>query len=152
MGDFNAVPGLTNSRGTIGTAANLIRPQKRMLSSMTPTIVAKDGKPFLIIGSPGGRTIINTVLQVVLNMVDHGMNVGQAVEAGRMHHQWLPDVISLERWSVSKDTQRLLESMGHQLRFRGGQGSAMGIHYNADTKLISGFADSRSSDGGAAGY
>ena len=91
MGDFNPIPGRTDSRGMIGTPPNLVEPGKRMLSSMTPTIVAKDGKPVLLIGSPGGRTIINTVLQVILNVVDHGMDVAQAVEAGRIHHQWLPD-------------------------------------------------------------
>ena len=90
MGDFNPIPGRTTSTGLIGSPPNLVAPQKRMLSSMTPTIVAKDGKPVLIIGTPGGRTIINTVLQVVLNVIDHGMSVAEAIEAGRIHHQWLP--------------------------------------------------------------
>ena len=94
MGDFNPIPGNTNSAGLIGTQPNVVAPGKRMLSSMTPTIVAKDGKPVLIIGSPGGRTIINTVLQVVLNILDHNMNIGEAIEAPRIHHQWLPDTTS----------------------------------------------------------
>src|SRR5690606_10144659 len=91
LGDFNAAPGLTDERGLIGTPANLARPGKRPLSSMTPTIVARDGELFMVTGSPGGRTIINTVLQTIVNVVDHGMNAQTAVDAGRIHHQWLPD-------------------------------------------------------------
>ncbi len=152
MGDFNAIPGLTNSRGRIGTEPNTIAPGKRMLSSMTPTIVARDGKPVLAIGSPGGRTIINTVLQVILNVIDHGMNVAQAIEAGRIHHQWLPDITSFEKWAISPDTQKLYENMGHRVRFRSIQGRAMGIFIDHESGIISGAADSRSPDGGAAGY
>ena len=87
MGDFNAGPGLTDSTGLIGTPANLAEPGKRMLSSMTPTIVAKDGKPFMAIGSPGGRTIINTVLQVILNVLDYGMTMQPAITAPRVHSE-----------------------------------------------------------------
>lgn len=152
MGDFNPVPGVTNRRGQIGTKPNLVEPEKRMLSSMTPTIVAKDGKPVIVIGSPGGRTIINTVLQVILNVVDHDMNIAQAIEAGRIHHQWLPDVTSFEQGSISPDTQRLYEMMGHSIRFRGGQGSAMGIFIDHVNGLIYGAADSRAFDGKAVGY
>lgn len=123
-----------------------------MLSSMTPTIVAKDGKPVLAIGSPGGRTIINTVLQVVLNTIDHNMNIGQAIEAGRIHHQWLPDRTSFERFAISPDTQKLYEMMGHQVYFRGGQGSAMGIYIDWEENLLYGAADSRAFDGKAVGY
>jgi gamma-glutamyltranspeptidase/glutathione hydrolase len=86
MGDFNAMPGVTNARGAIGTAPNLVAPQKRMLSSMTPTIVAKDGKPVFTAGSPGGKTIINTTMQLILNVIDHEMNIAESVEAGRIHH------------------------------------------------------------------
>ena len=152
MGDFNPVAGRTDSIGYIGTKPNLVAPQKRMLSSMTPTIVAKDGKPILIIGSPGGKTIINTTLQVILNVIDHGMNIGQAVEAGRLHHQWFPDKVSLESLAFSPDTQRLLENMGHSLRFRGSQGRAMGILLDQKTGIRYGAADSRSPDGRAIGY
>lgn len=152
MGDFNPIPGRTTRTGLIGTSPNLVAPQKNMLSSMTPTIVAKDGKPVLAIGSPGGRTIINTVLQVVLNTIDHGMNIGQAVEAGRIHHQWLPDRTSFERFAFSPDTQKLYEMMGHQVYFRGGQGSAMGIFIDREEGLLYGAADSRAFDGGAVGY
>lgn len=152
MGDFNPIPGRTTRRGLIGTSPNLVAPGKNMLSSMTPTIIAHSGKPRLIIGSPGGRTIINTVLQVVLNVIDHGMNIGQAVEAGRIHHQWLPDRTSFERYSISPDTKRLYEMMGHKVYFRGGQGSAMGIYVDPETGLLYGAADSRAFDGKASGY
>ena len=104
-----------------------------------------------MIGSPGGRTIINTVLQVVLNVIDHGMNIGQAVEAGRIHHQWLPDVTSFEEFSISPDTRRLYEMMGHRVRFRSEQGSAMGIFIDQEKGLIYGAADSRDFDGRAVG-
>ena len=152
MGDFNAIPGLTDDKGRIGTKPNLIAPEKRMLSSMSPTIVTRDGKPLLVIGSPGGRTIINTVLQVILNYIDHGMNIAEAIEAGRFHHQWLPDVIYIEKNAISKDTEKILKALGHKIEYRGYQGSAMGIHYDSGKKPISGAADSRSYDGAAAGY
>ncbi len=152
MGDFNPVPGLTNSAGLIGTPPNLIASQKRMLSSMTPTIVAKNGKPVLIIGSPGGRTIINTVLQVVLNVIDFNMNIGQAIEAPRIHHQWLPDITTFEQWGISPDTKCLYEMMGHKVIQQSSQGSAMGIFVNRNNGLLYGAADSRSFDGRAAGY
>jgi len=96
MGDFNGRPGLTDESGLIGTAPNLARPGQRMLSSMSPTILARDGELVAVIGSPGGRTIINTVLNLVLNLVDHGMSLPEAVEAPRSHHQWLPDVLRVE--------------------------------------------------------
>jgi gamma-glutamyltranspeptidase/glutathione hydrolase len=152
MGDFNPIPGRTDTTGLIGTAPNLVAPGKRMLSSMTPTIVARDGKPVLVIGSPGGRTIINTVLQVVLNVVDQGMNVAQAVEAGRIHHQWLPDVVRFERWAISPDTRRLFEMMGHRVEIVGSQGQAMGIFIDRERELLYGVADSRAFDGRVVGY
>jgi gamma-glutamyltranspeptidase/glutathione hydrolase len=152
MGDFNPIPGKTTRIGLIGTPPNVVAPKKNMLSSMTPTIVAKDGKPVLAIGSPGGRTIINTVLQVVLNTIDHDMNIGQAIEAGRIHHQWLPDRTSFERFAISPDTQKLYEMMGHQVYFRGGQGSAMGIYIDWEENVLYGAADSRAFDGKAVGY
>lgn len=150
MGDFNAVPGRTDTRGMIGTPPNLVAPEKRMLSSMSPTIVAKDGEPYLVVGSPGGRTIINTVLQVILNVVDHGMNIAEAVEAPRIHHQWFPDVTSFERLGISPDTKRLYEEMGHAVRLRGTQGRAHCIELLGN--LIYAVADSRSYEGGAAGH
>jgi gamma-glutamyltranspeptidase/glutathione hydrolase len=152
MGDFNAIPGRTDSTGTIGTRPNLVQPGKRPISSMTPTIVAKDGKPVLVIGSPGGRTIINTVLQVILNVVDHGMNIAQAIEAPRMHHQWLPNVTRMERIGFSPDTRRLYEAMGHRTSFVGSQGHAMGIFIDHERGLLFGGADSRAFDARAVGW
>jgi len=119
----------------------------------TSTIVAKAGKPVLVVGTPGGRRIINTVLQVILNIVDHGMNVGQAVEAGRMHHQWLPDVATFEPWALSPDTRKVYEAMGHTLRVRDHTwGSVMAIAVNYETGLLAGAADSRAPDAGAEGH
>ena len=152
MGDFNAVPGVTNSRGLIGTAANLVAPEKRMLSSMTPTIVAKDGRPVFTAGSPGGKTIINTTLQLILNVVDHDMNIAESVEAGRIHHQWLPDVTSMETGSLSLDTIELYEARGHRFRERAAQGAAMAVFYDRVNKLFEGASDSRRGDGAAVGY
>ncbi len=152
MGDFNAVPGRTDTTGYIGTPPNLVAPEKHMLSSMTPTILAKDGKPVLVVGSPGGKTIINTVLQVVLNFIDHKMNVAEAIEAGRIHHQWLPDVTSFERLGFSPDSQRLYEMYGHRIRYRSTQGRAMGIAIDWENGILYGAADSRSYDGRAVGY
>jgi gamma-glutamyltranspeptidase/glutathione hydrolase len=114
MGDFNKKPGETNLTGDIGTPANLIDPGKRMLSSMTPTLVVKDGKVVLVTGSPGGRTIINTVLTVVLGVTEYGLTGREAVDLARMHHQWLPDRISLET-GVSDATIAKLRAMGHTI-------------------------------------
>lgn len=152
MGDFNAIPGRTDEAGRIGTPPNLIEPEKRMLSSMTPTILAKDGKPYLVIGSPGGRTIINTVLQVVLNVVDHGMNVAEAVEEPRMHHQWLPNETRFEEDRFSPDTLRLYRLLGHETAFRSSQGRANGILIDPETTLRYGAADSRGFNAKAIGY
>jgi len=152
MGDFNPHPGVTSPDGLIGTAPNLVAPGKRMLSSMTPTIVVKEDKPFLIIGSPGGKTIINTVLQVMLNVIDHQMNIAEAINAKRFHHQWLPDTLRHERFCISPDTKEILTRMGYALREVSYQGSVMGILYNASRKEITGHADPRAPDGGVAGY
>ena len=152
MGDFNAVPGVTNTRGLIGTAPNLVAPEKRMLSSMTPTIVAQDGKPVFAVGSPGGKTIINTTLQLILNVIDHGFNIAESVEAGRIHHQWLPDVTSMETHSLSPDTIRLYEAKGHRFMERGAQGAAMAVFHDRENSLFLGSSDSRSGDGAVVGY
>ena len=153
MGDFNPKPGYTDRSGNIGTAPNLVAPGKRMLSSMTPTIMARDGQPVLAIGSPGGRTIINTVLQVILNMVDHGMDVAEAVEAPRFHHQWLPDKARFESGYFSTDTMERYQAYGHALgRESGSQGRAMGIWVDHQRGLLYGAADSRSYMGRAVGY
>jgi gamma-glutamyltranspeptidase/glutathione hydrolase len=152
MGDFNAMPGVTNARGAIGTAPNLVAPEKRMLSSMTPTIVAKDGKPFFTAGSPGGKTIINTTMQLILNVIDHDMNIAESVEAGRIHHQWLPDVTSIEERAVSADSLRLYEALGHPVRVRGAQGAAMAVYHDREAGLLLGASDSRRGDGAAVGW
>ncbi|MEX1231455.1 MAG: gamma-glutamyltransferase [Planctomycetaceae bacterium] len=149
MGDFNAVPELTTADGLIGTAPNLAEPQKRMLSSMAPTIVAKDGKLFMVTGSPGGRTIINTVLLTILNAIDFGMNAQEAVDAGRFHHQWLPDRIVYERFSLSPDTVGLLEAQGHQMNETKRQGVAEIIIFDAANNRLEGGVDRRLQDGGA---
>ncbi len=151
MGDFNGQPGLTDERGMIGTPANLARPGKRMLSSMAPTIIAKDGQLFMVTGTPGGRTIINTVLTTILNVIDYGMNAQEAVDAGRMHHQWLPDRLSMERLGVSADTIKLLQGMGHTVVEGGGQGAAQVIVFNQKDNMLEGGIDRRPADGGAAG-
>ncbi|WP_373496043.1 gamma-glutamyltransferase [Aquiflexum sp.] len=152
MGDFNPVAGVTNNRGQIGSNPNLIAPEKRMLSSMTPTIVAKDGKPYLIIGSPGGRTIINTVFQTVLNVLEYDMRIDKAIEVMKIHHQWLPDEIRYERHLMSPDTRDALEQMGHKLRGINNLGVLMGITYDPKLKVYVGAADSSSEDGAAVGY
>ncbi|MBC3875571.1 gamma-glutamyltransferase [Undibacterium sp. LX15W] len=151
MGDFNAGPGLTNERGQIGTKPNLAVPGKRMLSSMAPTIIAKDGQLFMVTGSPGGKTIINTVLTTVLNVIDFGMNAQEAVDSGRMHHQWLPDTLTVERFGFSADTIKLLKAMGHNVVEGGNQGAAEVIILNAKENLLEGGVDRRPADGGAAG-
>jgi gamma-glutamyltranspeptidase/glutathione hydrolase len=148
MGDFNAGPDLTNAEGIIGTKPNLAEPGKRMLSSMTPTILAKDGRLFMVTGSPGGRTIINTVLLTILNVVDFGMNAQQAVDAPRFHHQWLPDHITYERYGISPDTLAILTSRGHQFRETSAQGVAEIIVSNEKDGVLEAGVDHRAPDGG----
>ncbi len=152
MGDFNPMPGVTTSRGQIGTPPNLIAPEKRMLSSMTPTIVAKDGKPYLVIGSPGGRTIINTVFQTVLNVLAYEMNIERAIEVMKIHHQWLPDRMYFEKDLMSPDTRKSLEEMGHTLYPVEQLGVLMGIIWNEEEGRYEGHADARSGQGAAVGY
>jgi gamma-glutamyltranspeptidase/glutathione hydrolase len=146
MGDFNKKPGYTDSTGTIGTDANLIAPGKRMLSSMTPTIVARDGQPFLVTGSPGGRTIIGTTLSMLLHTMEFGMDVRQAVDAPRIDHEWMPDAVTYERTALGEEVVRLLTAMGHNVRTGGGQGDAHSIMYDARTKTAYGANDRRTSD------
>jgi gamma-glutamyltranspeptidase/glutathione hydrolase len=152
MGDFNPKPGTTTNTGQIGTEPNLIQPEKRMLSSMTPTIVAKEGAPYLIIGSPGGRTIINTVFQTVLNVLAYDMPVDKAIEAMKIHHQWLPDEIRYEKGLLSPDTRKALEAMNHTLVPTYGIGVLMGIQIDIENNILIGASDSSSPDGAAIGY
>ena len=151
MGDFNAKPGLTTTAGLIGTQPNLARPEQRMLSSMTPTIVAKDGKLVAVVGSPGGRTIINTVLNVVTNIIDFRMDIQQAVNAKRFHHQWLPDQLTIEGNGATEATLTQLKAMGHNARAQGQQGHAHSIMIDANGRIV-GAADPRDRDAGAAGH
>lgn len=152
MGDFNAGPGLTDDKGLIGTDANLAQGGKRMLSSMTPTILTKDGDLFMVVGTPGGRTIINTVLLTILNVIDFGMNIQDAIDFPRFHHQWLPDRISYEPYGLSPDTLALLKQRGHAVfENQGSQGVAEGIVWNATDGVLEGGFDRRAPDGAAIG-
>jgi len=147
MHDFNLNPGVTDTRGLVGTKPNLIEPGKRMLSSMSPTIVLRDRKPFIVTGSPGNRTIINTVLQVIVNVIDFKMDVQAAVDEPRIHHQWMPDVITLER--PLEGIVPTLNAMGDQTRLAGSQGDAHSIVVR-DSRKYAGV--DRRIRGGAAGY
>jgi gamma-glutamyltranspeptidase/glutathione hydrolase len=151
MGDFNAGPGLTTAEGLIGTEPNLARPGKRMVSSMTPAIISNDGTLFMVTGSPGGRTIINTVVQTVVDVIDYGMNAQEAADAPRLHHQWLPDRTDYERFGLSLDTVKILEGMGHALRPVGAQGVAQIIIVDPRDGTLEGGSDRRAADGGAVG-
>ncbi|MDN3525810.1 gamma-glutamyltransferase [Halomonas sabkhae] len=148
MDDFSAKPGVPNAYGLIGGEANKIEPGKRMLSSMTPTIVKRDGKNFLITGSPGGSRIITTTLQVLMNVIDHDMNIQSAVSAPRIHHQWLPDEIRIEA-GISPDTIELLEGKGHTISQQSAMGAAQSIVIE-DGKFFGG-ADPRRSTSSAIG-
>ncbi len=154
MDDFSSKENEANQFGLLGKSANAIEPGKRMLSSMSPTIVTKNDKPFLVTGSPGGSTIITTVFQVIINAIDHDMNVADAVAAPRFHHQWMPDAILHGPSAISSDAKEALEKMGHigiNGRFRGGIGDANSIMYDAENKVISGTKDPRN-EGGAIAY
>ena len=150
MDDFSAKPGEPNAYGLIGGEANKIEPGKRMLSSMSPTIVRKDGRNFLVTGSPGGSRIITTTLQVVMNVIDHNMNIQTAVNAPRIHHQWLPDEIRIEQ-GISPDTIQLLEARGHKVNASTAMGAIQSIMIGDDGTLYGG-ADPRRSTSSAIGY
>ncbi|MFC6997761.1 gamma-glutamyltransferase [Rufibacter roseus] len=127
MDDFSAKPGVPNMFGLLGGEANAIAPGKRMLSSMTPTILEKDGELFMIVGTPGGSTIITSVFQTILNVIDHGMTMQAAVSAPRFHHQWLPDHIQPEAAALTPEVRETLQKIGHQIRNRGKFGRVEGI-------------------------
>ena len=142
MDDFSAKPGVPNAYGLIGNAANAIEPGKRMLSSMSPTIVeTPNGELYLVLGSPGGSTIITTVAQIIMNVIDFGMNMEDAVETPRFHHQWLPDMIQFESSGFSPETVNALENRGHAFKYRGSIGEANCIQ--VEDGFIYGSADSR---------
>ncbi len=148
MDDFSAKPGVPNAYGLIGGEANKVEPNKRMLSSMSPTIVKKEGKNFLVTGSPGGARIITTTLQVIMNVIDHGLNIQSAVAAPRVHHQWLPDELRIEE-GISPDTIKILQEEGHKVK----QQEAMGAIQSIMVKdgIMYGGADPRRSTALAAG-
>ncbi|MGC8641843.1 MAG: gamma-glutamyltransferase [Isosphaeraceae bacterium] len=151
MGDFNLIPGRTDTSGQIGTAPNLIAPGKRMLSSMTPTIVLEGDKVRVVTGSPGGRTIPNTTLWVVLNLLEFGLSPRQAVDAPRTHHQWFPDVLVLEGGSWPESSRTALRRMGHVLGSVRHQGTANTIVIHPRDHRIHGVADLRRATSSAAG-
>ena len=151
MDDFSAKPGTPNGFGLIGGDANAIQAGKRPLSSMTPTIVLKDDKVWLVTGSPGGARIITTVLQVVMNMIDHGMNVAEASTAPRVHHQWLPDELRVEE-GISLDTIRLLQAKGHTIALKDAMGSTQSIMRDPATGALYGASDPRRPDAATLGY
>ena len=153
MDDFAAKPGSPNAFGLIQGERNAVAPKKRPLSAMTPTFVLrKDGSLWFAVGSPGGPTIINTVLQVITNIVDYGMNIQQAIDAPRIHHQWLPDELIYEPYGLSTDTQRALEARGHKLTARPRyMGDAQGIMIEEGTLVRLGASDPRNF-GEPAGY
>jgi gamma-glutamyltranspeptidase/glutathione hydrolase len=155
MDDFSGKPGVMNQFGLLGTEANSIQPEKRMLSSMTPTIILKEGKPYLIVGSPGGSVIITTVLQVILNCIDFDMNIREAIEAPRIHHQWMPDSIYYEQRALTEDVKEQLTAMGYAFIDEGAEfrilGIAEGIMIDRKNKIIYGASDPRGG-GLAAGY
>ncbi|MGB3077468.1 MAG: gamma-glutamyltransferase [Saprospiraceae bacterium] len=150
MDDFSSKPGVPNLFGLIGAAANAIAPGKRMLSSMTPTIVEKDGKLWLVLGTPGGSTIITTVLQVILNATAYGMNIDDAVQSSRFHHQWLPDEIMHEKDAFSPELIESLSKMGYKLKPLEALGLIEAVMVD-DQAILHGAADHRSEDH-AAGY
>lgn len=149
MDDFSVKPGAPNMYGAIGGEANSIVAGKRPLSSMTPSIVLKDGKPFLIVGTPGGTRIITSVFEVIVNVLDFHMNVQDAVNAPRFHHQWKPDKLLLEP-GISPDTRLLLSQQGHSIETVNAICEVAAIQFEADGWLA-GASDSRV-DGKAAGY
>lgn len=143
MDDFSAKPGVPNQFGLLGSEANSIQPGKRMLSSMTPTIVLKDDKPFLIVGSPGGSTIITSVLQVILNTIDFGMDVRSAVDAPRIHHQWYPDHISCESGVLDQSEIKDLTARGHLVKDIAYLGLIEAIRIDPSTGNVTGASDRR---------
>jgi gamma-glutamyltranspeptidase/glutathione hydrolase len=151
MGDFNLIPGRTDATGQIGTPANLIAPGKRMLSSQAPTIVLKDGQVFLVTGSPGGRTIPNTVLWVLLNVLEFGLEPRTAVDAPRTHHPWFPDVLTVEGRTWDRATLEELTRMGHRVRLGRTQGDAHTIVVQPSTGRRLGIPDSRRKTSKASG-
>jgi len=164
MDDFTSKPGVANLYGLVQGEANAIAPKKTPLSSMSPTIVTKDGKLFMVIGSPGGARIITITLEAILNVVDHGMNIQEAIDAPRIHHQWLPDKVVMEPFALSRDTMQKLAAMGYDIGLDPNWtiwGQAAGILVGGrsvadiaagDGMRLNGAMDSRAASGAARGY
>jgi gamma-glutamyltranspeptidase/glutathione hydrolase len=164
MDDFTSKPGVPNLYGLVQGEANAIQPKKTPLSSMSPTIIARDGKPFMVIGSPGGARIITITLEAIVNVIDFGMDLGQAIDAPRIHHQWLPDKIYTEPYALSPDTMRLLTGMGYTVAVDKDWpiwGQAAGIMVGGKSLAeiaagsgarYNGAMDSRAGSGTASGY
>ncbi|MBZ9844499.1 gamma-glutamyltransferase [Mesorhizobium sp. CA5] len=162
MDDFTQKPGVPNLYGLVQGEANAIQPKKTPLSSMSPTIVTKDGKPFMVIGSPGGSRIITITLEAIINVIDHGMDIQQAIDAPRIHHQWLPDTVYVEPFGLSPDTEKLLAGMGYHLDLSDQTwGQAAGILVGGKSLAqiekgggarYNGAIDSRAAAGEALGY
>ncbi len=146
MDDFSAKPGVPNAFGLLGGEANAVQPGKRPLSSMTPTLVFKDGKPFIATGSPGGSRIITAVLQLIVNVIDHGMNIADATHQPRIHHQWLPDILQHERL-INPDTLKILAARGHDLKTSSALGAVETLMFRDGT--FYGAADPRRPGSGA---
>ena len=151
MDDFASKPGTPNMFGLVQGETNAIQAGKRPLSSMTPTIIVRDGKLFMTVGAPGGSRISTAVMQVILNVIDFGMNVQEAVDAPRFHHQWLPDKLSLER-GISPDTVALLQSRGYDVDYAPGVVLAQVAAIVSDGGWLQGGSDGRSAAGKAVGY
>jgi gamma-glutamyltranspeptidase/glutathione hydrolase len=152
MDDFAAKPGMPNMLGLVQGEQNAIQPRKRPLSSMTPTILVKNGKVAMVVGSPGGPTIINTVFEAVLNHTLFQMSAQAAVSAPRFHHQWIPDEIVFERFGLSKDVADALQTRGHKIRMKSSQGSCHVIAIDPKTGLRNVGCDRRLSTAGFAGF
>jgi gamma-glutamyltranspeptidase/glutathione hydrolase len=151
MGDFNAGPGLTDASGLLGTEPNLAAPGKRMLSNMTPTVVTRGGSPVLVVGAAGGRKIPGTVLQVLLATIDFGMNVQEAIDAPRINHQWLPDVVVHEPFGLSADAAQALRARGHRVEERPAPEWSRAHGIAVHDGMLEGGSDRRRPDGAAIG-
>ncbi|HTH98198.1 MAG TPA: gamma-glutamyltransferase [Stellaceae bacterium] len=155
MDDFSAKPMAPNLFGLVQGTPDKIEPGKRPLSSMSPTIVMKDGQVFMVIGSPGGSRIITITLEAMLNVIDHHMNIAQAIDAPRLHHQWLPDIVEIESGALSDKATAELETMGYDIEDHGQWGDAEGIvvgRNHAGARVLFGANDDRRPAGAAAGY
>ena len=145
MDDFSSKPGVPNKYGLLGGAANSIQPGKRMLSAMTPTILEKDGQLFMVVGTPGGSTIITSVYQTIVNVIDHGMIMSEAVSERRFHHQWKPDQIYMEEAAIDEVVIKELQKMGHKVKTRNSIGKVDAILVLPDG-TYEGAADPRGDD------